>query len=167
MKRISLDQSVDKGIFYIKNASGVAQFKKMSYICTVFQKQRKADGSKTDLDFVDMSITSKRRAVVSFENMSDELAAAFAEKYPKGYSDYFPDLVKYDKPDGTSFYAVTVEIPDAIYLVKIKVKTDDAEDLERWLDGEDGDDETNEGESLPDDNISQYSNGDDDGSDAE
>ena len=62
----------------------------------------------------------------------------------------------------------TVEITDAIYLVKIKVKTDDAEDLERWLDGEDGDEhEGGDGESLPDDNISQYSNGDDDSSDLE
>ena len=115
-----------------------------------------------------MSTVIKRRAVVSFENMSDELAAAFAEKYPKGYSDYFPDLVKYDKPNGTSFYAVTVEITDAIYLVKIQVKTDDAEDLERWLDGDDSDD-GNDGDSegLPDDNISQYSNGDDDSADGE
>ncbi|MBR2608300.1 MAG: hypothetical protein IKC68_01055 [Bacteroidales bacterium] len=115
-----------------------------------------------------MSTTPKRRAVCSYENMSEELAAAFAEKYPKGYNDYFQDLVKYDKPDGTNFYAVTVEIPDAIYLVKIKVKTDDAEDLERWLDGEDGEDsDGNEGESLPDDNISQYSSGDDDATDSE
>ena len=115
-----------------------------------------------------MSTIQKRRAVCSYENMSEELAAAFAEKYPRGYSDYFPDLVKYDKPDGTSFYAVTVEITDAIYLVKIKVKTDDAEDIERWLDGEDGDDgDSNDGEGLPDDNISQYSNGDDEGSDVE
>ena len=115
-----------------------------------------------------MAPTAKRRAVCSFENMSDELAAAFAEKYPKGYSDYFPDLVKYPKPDGTSFYAVTVETEEAIYLVKIKVKTDDAEDLERWLDGEDSEDsEGGDGESLPDDNISQYSSGDDDASDAE
>ena len=115
-----------------------------------------------------MVMTSKRRAVISYENMSDELAAAFAEKYPKGYTDYFPDLVKYDKPDGTCFYAVTVEIPDAIYLVKIQVKTDDAEDLERWLDGEDGDDaDSSDGDSLPDDNISQYSNGDDDSVDGE
>ena len=113
-----------------------------------------------------MSTINKRRAVVSFENMSEELAAAFSEKYPKGYSDYFPDLVKYDKPDGTSFYAVTIEIPDAIYLVKIKVKTDDAEDIERWLDGEDNDDaDSDEGESLPDDNISQYST-DEDGAEA-
>ena len=115
-----------------------------------------------------MAPTAKRRAVCSFENMSDELATAFAEKYPKGYSDYFPDLVKYPKPDGTSFYAVTVETEEAVYLVKIKVKTDDAEDLERWLDGEDSEEsEGGEGESLPDDNISQYSSGDDDGSDAE
>ncbi len=115
-----------------------------------------------------MSTTPKRRAVCSYENMSEELAAAFAEKYPKGYNDYFPDLVKYDKPDGTNFYAVTVEIPDAIYLVKIKVKTDDAEDLERWLDGDDNDEgDGNDGESLPDDNISQYSNGDDDAADGE
>jgi hypothetical protein len=114
-----------------------------------------------------MSITPKKRAVISYENMSDELAAAFAEKYPKGYSDYFPNLVKYDKPDGTSFYAVTIEIPTAIYLVKIKVKTDDAEDIERWLDGEDNDDDSgNDSDGLPDDNISQYSS-DDDASDAE
>ena len=113
-----------------------------------------------------MSTITKRRAVVSYENMSDELAAAFAEKYPKGYADYFPDLVKYPKPDGTSFYAVTVEITDAIYLVKIKVKTDDAEDIERWLDGEDGEDTDSEGDGLPDDNISQYSS-DDDAADAE
>ena len=115
-----------------------------------------------------MSTINKRRAVVSFENMSEELAAAFSEKYPKGYNDYFHDLVKYDKPDGTCFYAVTVEIPDAIYLVKIQVKTDDAEDLERWLDGEDSDDhDGNDGDSLPDDNISQYSSSDDDSVDGE
>ena len=108
-----------------------------------------------------MTTNQKKRAVCSYENMSDVLAAAFAEKYPKGYSDYFPDLVKYDKPDGTSFYAVTVEIPDAIYLVKIKVKTDDAEDIERWLDGEDSEDGDSDGDGLPDDNISQYSSEDD------
>ncbi len=116
--------------------------------------------------------TQKKRAVVSYENMSEELAAAFAEKYPKGFSDYLPDLLKYDKPDGTSFYAVTVEIPSAIYLVKLKVKTDDAEDIERWLDGDDEDDDSvgesaAEGGDLPDDNISQYASSDDDAGDGD
>ena len=121
-----------------------------------------------------MAVNQKKRAVVSYENMSTELAAAFAEKYPKGFNDYFPDLIKYDKPDGSCFYAVTVEIPDAIYLVKIKVKTDDADDIKKWLDETDdeGDGEGGEGtpddtgSTLPDDNIAQYSAGDDDSSDA-
>ncbi len=116
---------------------------------------------------------TRKRHVVSYENMSEEVAAAFAEKYPRGFNDYLQDLVKYPKPDGTSFYAVTIEIPDAIYLVKIKVRTDDLEDIERWLEGEEdaeneqvagsAADSPVEGETLPDDNISQYG-GDDDSS---
>lgn len=111
---------------------------------------------------------------MSYENMSAELAAAFNEKYPRGFNDYLDDLVKYPKPDGTSFYAVTVEIPDGIYLVKIKVKIDDMEDIERWLEGEEeakveqvagaGADTAGD-DTLPDDNISQYG-GDDDSSDS-
>ncbi len=107
--------------------------------------------------------------------MSPELAEIFAEKYPKGFNDYLQDLVKYPKPDGTSFYAVTIETEDSIYLVKIKVRIDDAEDIERWLEGE-SDAEAEEvagtsgngggdGDTLPDDNISQYSGGDDDSND--
>ena len=113
-----------------------------------------------------MAADNKKRHIVSYENMSRELAEAFAEKYPKGFNDYLPDIVKYTKPDGTPFYAVMIEVPDAIYLVKIKVKIDDADDIERWLEGEE--DAENEqvagatavgGEDvgpLPDDNISQY-----------
>ncbi len=115
-----------------------------------------------------MSQVQKKRAVISYENMSKELAEAFALKYPKGFSDYLPDLMKYDKPDGTCFYAVTVEIPDAIYLVKIKIKTDNIDDIERWLDGEDegqdegaGDASDDNSSELPDDNIAQYSTGED------
>lgn len=113
---------------------------------------------------------NKKRHVVSYENMKPEVAEAFNLKYPQGFNDYLADLVKYPKPDGTSFYAVTIEIPDAIYLVKIKVDVDDVEDLERWLDGEEeageaavagASDGGSDAGTLPDDNISQYG-GDDD-----
>ena len=122
-----------------------------------------------------MAQDNKKRHIVSYENMSPELPAAFAEKYPKGFSDYLPDLNKYTKPDGTPFYAVLVEIPDAIYLVKIKVQIDNLDDIERWLEGEEEAEvesvagstsaPASEGETLPDDNISQYG-GEDEGSDA-
>lgn len=118
-----------------------------------------------------MKPDNKKRHLVSYENMSPEVAAAFAEAYPGGFNDYLPDLIKYPKPDGTSFYAVTIEIPDGIYLVKIKVKTDDIEDIERWLEGEEEAENeqvagttssASEGDdTLPDDNISQYGGEDD------
>ena len=117
----------------------------------------------------------KKRHVVSYEKMAlhPDLQEAFSLKYPRGFNDYLNDLVKYPKPDGTTFYAVTVEVPDAIYLVKINVKTDDLDDIERWLEGEE--DASNDavagdsaeasdasGETLPDDNISQYDAASDD-----
>ena len=83
---------------------------------------------------------SKKRAVVSYANMSPELAAAFKEKYPKGYADYMGDIFKVDKPNGDFFYAVSIEIPEAIYLVKIDVKVDDYEDVENGLFGDNSED---------------------------
>lgn len=107
-------------------------------------------------------MNTKKRRVVSYENMDEVLKAAFEEKYPKGFNDYLPDLNKYDKPDGTFFYAVTVETEDSIALIKIQVETDDAEDIERWLDSDSEEEEDNDStgdDSIPDDNINQYSNG--------
>lgn len=118
-----------------------------------------------------MKIDTRKRHVVSYENMSEELEALFNEKYPKGFNDYLDDLTKYTKPDGTPFYAVTLETQDAIYLVKIQVETDDVEDIERWLEGEEdaeneqvagtNGDTGSDGNTLPDDNISQYGSEDD------
>jgi len=111
-------------------------------------------------------LDNRKRHVVSYEKMSAELAAAFNVKYPAGFDDYFQDLVKYTKPDGTPFYAVTIELPDSINLVKIEVKTDDLEDVRHWLESEEDAEEAqvagtsvsadSEGGTLPDDNISQY-----------
>lgn len=117
----------------------------------------------------------KKRHIISYENMPAELSSVFAEKYPKGFSDYLADLTKYTKPDGTPFYAVLVDdLPDDTYLVKIKVKIDDADDIERWLEGEEeaGDEQVagtagsgaDENDPLPDDNIAQYG-GDEDPAD--
>lgn len=128
-----------------------------------------------------MNSDSKRRHVISQDNLPADIAQLFNEKYPKGFSDLLPDLVKYAPginprtgKEITPFYAVTLETDTDIYLVKIKVDIDNPEDVERWLEGEeeaeteevagtsgapDGDD------TLPDDNISQYG-GDDDSSDS-
>lgn len=94
----------------------------------------------------------RKRAVISYDNMSPELQAAFREKYPRGYADYMGDLFKVDKPDGSSFYAVEVDIPDAVYLVKIDVDIDDYDKAEDELfdDGDVDDAAEIDGEVFPD-----------------
>ena len=105
-----------------------------------------------------------KRAVVSYENMSAELQAAFKEKYPKGYADYMGDIFKVDKPDGSSFYAVSVEIPGAIYLVKISVKVDDYEDVEKDLFNDDIEDDAAGDGTFPEDGTDSSAFSDDDDS---
>lgn len=109
---------------------------------------------------------TRKRHVVSYEKMSRELSEVFAEKYPKGFTSYLPDLEKYTKPDGTPFYAVTVEMGEDVYLVKIQIETDDLDDVNKWLDEEEegGEDAGSASDNtLPDENVSQYgSDGDED-----
>ncbi|MBR5034901.1 MAG: hypothetical protein IKX71_06305 [Bacteroidales bacterium] len=91
--------------------------------------------------------------------MSQDLKDAFDRKYPHGYLDYMGDIMKVDKPDGTFFHAVKFKpepeddevVEDVLYLVKIKVNTDDVEEVEKEL-FEDHSDESgvdSEGEPLP------------------
>ena len=74
-----------------------------------------------------MATTPKRRAVCSYENMSEELAAAFAEKYPKGYNDYFRGFALVSDDDKTiSDFIIAVEEKETkiiMYMAgKIKVE---------------------------------------------
>ncbi|MFA6770369.1 MAG: hypothetical protein WCR71_04275 [Bacteroidales bacterium] len=97
---------------------------------------------------------AKKRAVVSYANLKPDLLAAFKEKYPRGYSDYMSEVFKVEKPDGSFFYAVSLELPDSIYLVKVDVKIDDYEDLQRGLYGEEPDDDDEDSDEFPDDDPS-------------
>jgi len=107
---------------------------------------------------------NKKRLVVSYANMSPELAAAFKEKYPRGYADYMGDIFKVDKPNGTFFYAISLEIPEAIYLIKIDVKIDDYEDVEKDIFGDNSGSENEEGDNgnFPDEDSSSGFSSDDD-----
>ena len=89
---------------------------------------------------------NKRRAVVSYANLSQELLNIIKEKYPRGYVDYMDEIMKISKPDGTFFHAIKIETPDAIYLVKVDVKIDDYVEVEKAMFGDgatsgDGDDD--------------------------
>ena len=114
---------------------------------------------------VPASISQKKRLVVSYQNMNPELEAAFREKYPKGYADYMADLFKVDKPDGSSFYAISMETHDAVYLIKMVVKVDDYDDAQNGLFPDAAGAESDgpaEGETFPDNDTENMSDADDD-----
>lgn len=83
-----------------------------------------------------MMETNKRRAVVSYANLSPELLTIIKEMYPRGYADYMDEIMKISKPDGTFFHAIKIEAADAIYLVKVDVKIDDYAEVEKDIFGD-------------------------------
>ncbi|MBP5506120.1 MAG: hypothetical protein J6X89_08505 [Bacteroidales bacterium] len=118
----------------------------------------------------------KKRIIISYDNMSQDLKDAFDRKYPHGYADYMGDIMKVDKPDGSCFHAVPFRpenedeevVEDVLYLVKINVNTDNVEEVEKEL-FEDQSDEgggDSDGEVLPG-NDNDFNTHSDDDSDEE
>ncbi|HOO69252.1 MAG TPA: hypothetical protein PLS52_04325 [Bacteroidales bacterium] len=108
-------------------------------------------------------VVNKKRLVIGYANMPPQLAEIWKEKYPRGYADYMEDIMKVDKADGSFFYAVTLEIPEAIYLVKVDVKIDDYDEIEKDIFGS-GDDVQGDDDSVdfPDTDDSNFADAEDD-----
>lgn len=99
---------------------------------------------------------SKKRLVVSFNNLSVELQEQMKALYPLGYSDV---MMRIDKPNGDFFYAVPFETEEVSYLVKIDVKIDEVRDDD---DDKDffGDDEIKGADEIQDDGSDDVDNDD-------
>ncbi len=73
---------------------------------------------------------TKKRLVTSFQKLTPEMQVQVKEQYPLGFNDA---MMRIDKPNGDFFYAVPYETEDIFYLVKINVKIDDSENIEKDL----------------------------------
>lgn len=69
----------------------------------------------------------KRRSVVSFANLPEELQEEVKKLYPYGYNEA---MMRIEKPNGDFFYAVPFETDEVSYLVKVAVKIDNHIDEE-------------------------------------
>ena len=65
---------------------------------------------------------AKKRVVISYKNLGEEMQEQLKAQYPNGYTD---SMMRIDKPNGEFFYAVILETEEINYLVKIEVKIDD------------------------------------------
>lgn len=109
--------------------------------------------SKIDLDMTTKVV--KRRSVVSFANLPEELQEEVKKLYPHGYSEA---MKRIEKPNGEFFYAVPFETEEVSYLVKVVVKIDDLveeeEDKDYYSDDLKGADEFADNEEEEDiDNL--------------
>ncbi len=127
----------------------------MQQILILFYPMKKTPAQKP--------VVNKKRLVIGYSNMPAQLVEIWKEKYPRGYADYMEDIMKVDKADGSFFYAVTLEIPEAIYLVKVEVKIDDYDEIEKDIFGS-GDDVQGDDDSVdfPDTDDSNFADAEDD-----
>ena len=88
----------------------------------------------------------KKKLIISYKNLTDDIRELFKEAYPDGYKDY---LQKTIKPNGEAIFVVPLETDDTSYMIKFDVKIDTGlvdDDLDKDLYGEE---EREEGEFAP------------------
>lgn len=95
---------------------------------------------------------TKKRSIVSYENLSVEQKKGILRAYPDGYTNYLSEI---KTPTGETFNTLIWETEETIYLVKfpkLKVITtddddDDDDDLDDELEGvEDADEDADDDE---------------------
>ena len=98
-----------------------------------------------------MATKKKLCRIISYDKMSPEVRALFEAKYPDGYADF---VNRYPKPNGESFYAVSLYTEDADYLIKVDVDVDLSIGVEDDVEDDAGGDDEIGGEALGDDRNS-------------
>ena len=64
---------------------------------------------------------TKRRIVVSYNQLTMELIEQLNEKYPLGWRNF---IIKVEKGNGDFFHAIMLDTEDVSYLIKVEVKVD-------------------------------------------
>ncbi|MGP1362390.1 MAG: hypothetical protein ACTTKZ_01730 [Bacteroides sp.] len=67
---------------------------------------------------------TKKRIIISYEKLSEELLELFLQTYPHGYAEAAMPVTK---PNGEVIYVVRLETEEVSYLVKVDVKIDDGD----------------------------------------
>ena len=84
----------------------------------------------------------KKRVIKSIENVSEEVIEAIKKKYPDGWTNH---VLRINKGNNEFFHAITVDTVDTSYMIKVNVKIDSLEDLEKFSNQVDfGSDESSE-----------------------
>ncbi|QNR25903.1 hypothetical protein [Croceimicrobium hydrocarbonivorans] len=78
---------------------------------------------------------AKRRVIVDYKNVTNEILDLFTDRYPYGYDD--GDIIRFKNAKGEMVKAVPFETADTKYLVKVSVQMD--QQIEAFLEDDDDD----------------------------
>lgn len=88
--------------------------------------------------------SNKKKIIVDFKKLNDEILSLLVEKFPDGYGD--KDVIVFRNAKGEIIEAVEVETEDTIYMVKISQKLEIV--MEEFEDDEDDDYDMDEDPSF-------------------
>lgn len=80
----------------------------------------------------------KKRIIKSIENITEDVMEAIKKKYPDGWSNH---VQRINKGNNDFMHVITVDTDDASYLIKVKVKVDTVEEVEKFTKQVDSGDE--------------------------
>ncbi len=98
----------------------------------------------------------KKRVIVDYKNITNELLTMLTEKYPYGFDDF---IIRFKNAKGEMINAVPMETEDTKYLVKMSVQLDKR--VEAFLDDDD-DSDASDDLDVPTDGIVGDDDEDDD-----
>ncbi len=67
------------------------------------------------------SKSNKKRLIISYEKLSEDIKELFKEEYADGYSQY---IQKIEKPTGEIIFVVPLETEDTTFMIKVDVRVD-------------------------------------------
>ncbi|MFP4471271.1 MAG: hypothetical protein ACLFPE_11330 [Bacteroidales bacterium] len=76
----------------------------------------------------------KKRVIKSIENITEDVLEAIKKKYPDGWSNH---VQRVNKGNNEFIHVITVDTEDTSYLIKVNVKIDSIEELEKFSQQED------------------------------
>lgn len=69
---------------------------------------------------------NRKKVIISYSNITPDILHAIQEKYPDGWANF---VIKVNKSNNDFFHAITVDLGDTSYLVKVNVKVDSVNSL--------------------------------------
>jgi hypothetical protein len=97
----------------------------------------------------------KKRVIKSIENITEDVMQAIKKKYPDGWSNHVQRITK---GNNEFMHVITVDTDDISYMIKVKVKVDSIEEVEKFTRqvdsghdaGVSGDDDDTDTDEIPD-----------------